>query len=214
MFLSQQKLMLLALGLSSTIATAATTLADDMNSSDAITSVTRIDNKRTETGNTIAVLDEQYIKDNQARTISELLQDIPGVSVIVSSHVGTSSSVFIRGASANSALIVVDGITVTSDYIASMVTDNVERIEVLKGAQSATWGDGATAGVISITTKKGKANFAPSASFEMNEYNYTKTQLALNGAQGKSDYSFSASQIKNDTTSDEYYQNNYDIIFR
>jgi len=190
----------------STLFSAQLIAAETQNTqNDIIISASRVETKRIESGSSITVLDEQYIKENQARTVAELLQDVPGVSVTTSGGLGQTTSVFIRGADSNKTLVIIDGIevndlsSITGGYdFAHLTADNIERIEVLKGSQSALWGSDAMGGVINIVTKKGKDGFHPTASVETGAHNYHKENISLSGAQGDSHYSLSASNLQTD----------------
>jgi vitamin B12 transporter len=172
---------------------------------DIVISASRVETKRIESGSSVTVLDAQYIKENQARSVAELLQDVPGVSVSSNGGLGQPTSVFIRGADSNKTLVIIDGIEVNDlssinggyDF-AHLIADNIERIEVLKGSQSALWGSDAMGGVINIVTKKGKAGFNPTASVETGSHNYHKENINLSGAKGNSHYSLSASNLQTD----------------
>ncbi len=70
------------------------------------------------------------------------------------------SIVRIRGSNSDQVLVLIDGAIMNSATIgnydfANLTTDNIERIEILRGAQSMLWGADAMGGVINITTKKG-----------------------------------------------------------
>ena len=177
----------------------------DKTDNDIVISASRIETKRVETGSSITVLDEQYLKENQARTVAEVLQDVPGVSVASTGGLGQQTSVFIRGADSNKTLVIIDGIevndlsSISGGYdFAHLTADNIERIEVLKGSQSALWGSDAMGGVINIVTKKGKAGFHPTAAIEIGENNYHKESVNISGARGNSHYSLSASNLETD----------------
>ncbi|WP_372882593.1 TonB-dependent receptor plug domain-containing protein [Psychromonas sp.] len=172
---------------------------------DIIISASRVETKRIESGSSITVLDAQYIKDNQARTVAELLQDVPGVSVNSNGGLGQTTSVYIRGADSNKTLVIIDGIEVNDlsnikgGYgFAHLMADNIERIEVLRGSQSALWGSDAMGGVINIITKKGSAGSTPSMAMEFGENDYNKSTVNLSGAQGNSHYSLSAHTLTTD----------------
>jgi vitamin B12 transporter len=190
----------------STVSIAAETQIAEQNAQDDIViSASRVETKRIESGSSVTVLDAQYIKENQARTVAELLQDVPGVSVASNGGLGQATSVFIRGADSNKTLVIIDGVeindlsSITGGYnFAHLMANNVERIEVLKGSQSAFWGSDAMGGVINIITKKGKSGFHPTASIETGAHNYHKENISLSGAQGNSHYSISASNLKTD----------------
>lgn len=172
---------------------------------DIVISASRVETKRIETGSSITILDAQYLQENQARSVAEVLQDVPGVSVSNSGGLGSTTSVFIRGAESNKTLVIIDGIevndlsSITGGYdFAHLMADNIERIEVLKGSQSALWGSDAMGGVINIVTKKGQAGFNPSGSIEIGENDYHKEAVSISGAQGSSHYSLFASNLETD----------------
>jgi vitamin B12 transporter len=172
---------------------------------DIVISASRVETKRIESGSSVTVLDAQYIKENQARSVAELLRDVPGVSVSSNGGLGKKTSVFIRGASSNNTVVIIDGVKVSDQSSADggfdfshLMAGNIERIEVLRGPQSALWGSDAMGGVINIVTKKGKAGFNPTASIEVGQNNYHKENINLSGAKGNSHYSLSASNIETD----------------
>ncbi|AGH80269.1 TonB-dependent receptor, plug [Psychromonas sp. CNPT3] len=182
------------------------TLADEYRESDdVVISASLVETKRVESGSSITVLDEQYIKENQARSVAELLQDIPGVTVSRTGSIGARTSVSIRGAKSNQTLVIIDGVEVNDPTninggfnFNTLMASNIERIEVLKGAQSALWGSDAMGGVINITTKKGTSGFNPSLSIEGGSNQYHQESFNINGANKRSHYSFSGSNLQTD----------------
>ncbi|MGO4831246.1 TonB-dependent receptor plug domain-containing protein, partial [Rhizobiaceae sp. 2RAB30] len=86
---------------------------------------------------------------------------------------GGFTQVRVRGAEANQLLVMVDGVEVSETSsgefdFGSLVADDVDRIEVLRGPQSAFWGANAMAGVVNIITKRGERNsFSGSARSEV-----------------------------------------------
>ncbi|PKG37269.1 TonB-dependent receptor domain-containing protein [Psychromonas sp. Urea-02u-13] len=160
---------------------------------------------RTETGTAITVFTEKDIEKTQAKTVAEVLQNAPGISVASNGGIGNKTSVFIRGAASESTVVVIDGVKVTNQSSASggfdfanLMTDGIERIEVIRGSQSALWGSDALGGVINITTKKGQQGFHTSGDIEFGGNNYTKQYVNINGATEKAHYSLSASNLATD----------------
>ncbi len=188
---------------------------------DIVISASRVETKRIETGSAITILDAQYLQENQARSVAEVLQDVPGVSVKSTGGLGQGTSVFIRGAKSEQTLVIIDGIEVNDlstpdggyDF-AHLMANNIERIEILRGSQSALWGSDAMGGVINIITKKGQAGFQQKTSFEVGENDYHKETVTVSGAQGNSHYSLSASNLETNginvheiETDDDSYEN-------
>lgn len=172
---------------------------------DIVISASRVATKRIETGSAVTVLDEKYLQQNQARSVAEILQDVPGVSIASNGGFGKRTSVFLRGASSNNTVVIIDGVKVSDlssadggfDF-AHLLTDDIERIEVLRGPQSAIWGSDAMGGVINIVTKQGRGELNGSAHVEFGENSYNKQSVNVNGATEKSHYSLSGYHVSTD----------------
>ncbi len=115
--------------------------------------------KRTLAGS-VSFLDEDTIKASGASTVVELLRTFASVNVSQSGPTGTLSELRFRGSESNHILVLIDGVEVNDigqgglvDF-AHIVVADIERIELLRGPQSALWGTSAVSGVISITTKR------------------------------------------------------------
>lgn len=108
----------------------------------------------------ITVISKQQIDNQKAVYVSDLLQTVPGLNVSTQGSAGSITQIRLRGAEANHVLVIIDGIEVndpanSSEFnFAHLLADNIERIEILRGPQSALWGSDALAGVINITTSR------------------------------------------------------------
>ena len=107
-----------------------------------------------QTGNAIHVISSRDIEVSGAAVVSDLLRDVPGIAINRSGPLGSTTQLRMRGAEGNHVLVLVDGVEVNDGAQADefnwahMSTAGVERIEVVRGAQSALWGSDAVAGVI------------------------------------------------------------------
>jgi vitamin B12 transporter len=110
-------------------------------------------------GTAITVLDRATIEALALPQVSDLLRLSPGVSVSQSGPLGAQTQVRLRGAESNHTLVFVDGIEVndpaaSGDFrFETLLSDGIERIEILRGPQSALWGSEAIGGVVSVTTR-------------------------------------------------------------
>lgn len=114
-------------------------------------------------GRAHTVIDQRQLKANPNRNIADTLRQVPGLSVAQGGGLGGLTQIRTRGAEANHMLVLIDGMEVsdagTGEYdLSALTTANIERIEVLRGPQSAFWGSNASAGVINIVTRSGKRN--------------------------------------------------------
>lgn len=109
----------------------------------------------------VSVLSEEDIQAAGATQLTDLLRGMPGVSLSQSGSPGSLTELRLRGSETNHLLVLIDGVIVNDlsqgglvDF-AHLTADNIARVELLRGAQSALWGSGAVSGVLSITTKAG-----------------------------------------------------------
>ncbi|MDP3802233.1 TonB-dependent siderophore receptor [Brevundimonas sp.] len=106
------------------------------------------------------VIDRRAIEQRGAVFAADILQDVPGLSVVRSGAFGGVAQVRMRGASPGKTLVLVDGVPVNDpaevngafDFSGLELSD-IERIEVLSGPQSSLWGSDAIGGVIAFTTR-------------------------------------------------------------
>ena len=108
----------------------------------------------------VEVITEKDLTRRQIRTVADALRLSQGVTMFSNGGPGTNATVRMRGSNTDQVLVIIDGAimnsaTTGSFNFANLTTDNIERIEILRGAQSMLWGADAMAGVINIVTKKG-----------------------------------------------------------
>lgn len=114
-------------------------------------------------GRAHTVLTGEELEKTQTRYVADALRRVPGVSVSRTGSLGGFTQVRIRGSEANHVLVLIDGVEVSAtasgefDFGSLQVAD-IDRIEVIRGPQSALFGSNATAGVIQIITKGGVRN--------------------------------------------------------
>lgn len=110
---------------------------------------------------TVKIIDEKEILNGGFKSLEEVLRGVAGIEITQSGSKGHLSSAFLRGSNTNHTLILLDGVPLNepSSYsfdLSKIPLQSVERIEILKGPQSAIWGTDAIGGVINIITKKRK----------------------------------------------------------
>ena len=130
-------------------------------------------------GSAVSVVTGAELKSQQIRTAADAIRSLPGVHVSRSNGVTGLTQVRIRGAEGNHTLVLIDGVKANDatngefDF-SDLSTDDIERIEVIRGAQSSIYGAGAVGGVINIVTRSGKGpltfkTFGETGSFSTRE---------------------------------------------
>ena len=155
-----------------------------------ISSATKSEEKLKNVTANVDVITAEDIESRKFKTVAEALNTIPGIQVSPSGGIGQQTSVFLRGMDSNKTLVLIDGIRLNDPTGLSganfehLMINDIERIEVIKGAQSSIWGADASAGVINIITKSAQSGTHGNASFEYGRYD---TKIAKANISHKTD---------------------------
>ena len=171
--------------------------------SEVVVSATKTATPALEVANSVSVIDSSEIADRNAFNVADLLKDQYGVYVAQQGSPGALESIFLRGGNSNHTLVLIDGIEMnmpndpsnTFDF-SDLATDNIERIEILRGPQSILYGSDALAGVINVVTKKGYGKLKALLSLEGGSYGTIKGLGGINGSIDFLNYSLTLSKYK------------------
>lgn len=150
-----------------------------------------------ETGRNISVLTKDDIKNIPANSLDELLRFVPGIEVQQRGPQGSQSDLIIRGGTFQQVLVVIDGMRanepLTGHFNAYIPIhpEEIERIEVIKGAAAAIFGPDAVGGVVHVITKAfthnfGTKNKSAAASLQGGQYGLFNGRIALSSSNKKS----------------------------
>jgi len=177
-----------------------------------LVTATPVETPSEQLGASVSVINGQDFQTYHYPTLDEALRNVPGVEIRRSGASGKTSSVTIRGANANQVQVLVDGLRVKSPTLgqvdlSDISPDLIERIEVIRGAQSTLYGADAIGGVINIITRKGKGGpFQATIQQEVGNYDTLVSRATVSGAWKILNYALSAShfesngQFQNDET--------------
>jgi vitamin B12 transporter len=170
-----------------------------------VVTATRIETPSREVGSSVTVITNQQIEERQDTTVLEVLRTVPALDVVRSGGPGGQTSVFIRGAKSEHTLVLIDGIEMNDPMepghsydFANLTTDNIERIEIIRGPQSTLYGSDAIGGVINIITKRGKGRPSGFASAEAGSFNTFREKAGTSGGNKWADYSLGISRWDTD----------------
>ena len=163
----------------------------------------RTETKEKEVGSSLTVISADEIQKRQVLTVAEALRLVPGIDVINSGGLGHMTNVYTRGAGAGQTLVLVDMVEMNDPSdptgafdFSNLMADNIERIEVLRGGESALYGSDAIGGVINIITKKGKGDPKFSLSGQGGTYNTFKTIGSASGQVKDVNYALTLSETQ------------------
>jgi vitamin B12 transporter len=151
----------------------------------------------------VSVISSEEIAQRQAVFVPDVLLYSPGITLGRTGAEGGTASVFLNGGNSNFTKVLVDGVPINPpggavDF-SSLALDNVEKIEIVRGAESAIYGTDAVSGVIQIFTHRGETRIPEASVFaEGGSFGSARGGAQVGGALGGFDYSAAASYFGTD----------------
>ncbi|MDX4069108.1 TonB-dependent receptor plug domain-containing protein [Aliarcobacter skirrowii] len=168
-----------------------------------VTSATKSEQKLKDVTANVDVITAEDIESRKFKTVVEALNSLSGVSISSNGGIGTLSQVYLRGMKSENTLVLIDGIRYNNPYdgsvdFAHLMINDIERIEVIKGAQSSIWGADASAGVINIITKSAKDGTYANINLEAGRYDSKIAKLNVSHKNESFDAKLSATRVDTD----------------
>jgi vitamin B12 transporter len=169
-----------------------------------IVSTNRFEQKQSQIGKAITILDDSLLRANASKTLGDLLNQQVGITVIGGQQpLGSIQTLYMRAARTGYTLVLIDGQPANDPSVIENNFDinfipvsQISRVEILKGGQSSLYGSDAIAGVINIVTKS-PSQKAKSLSSGVNwgSYGTFQAQAGLLGSFGKTHYQIQQSVV-------------------
>src|SRR5216110_3153397 len=165
----------------------------------------------------VSVINSEDFEQKQIERVSDALREVPGLSVVQTGTAGQLTSVFTRGLRSEHTQVLLDGIPINQGLqgafnFADFTTDDIDRIEVVRGPQSTIYGPRALAGVIQIFTKQGNGTPGVTLTEEGGTYDTFRETLASDGKIDLFDYSIGVSRLDTDNARpNNQYRNTAEI---
>lgn len=166
--------------------------------SEVVVTATRLRQPVSEIGTSVSVMPGSQMQDQKLGLVAPALQQVPGVQVNQAGSPGTEIDVSIRGATSAQTLVLLDGVNVNTvstggfDF-STITTDNIDRVEVVRGSGGALYGSQAIGGVINVISKEGQGPPQFSLLSEGGNRATERQVFTVNGSEGKLGYSGSIS---------------------
>ncbi len=196
-------------------------LAQNTQLSDVVVTASMLPQQEKETGRNIVSIKGSSLQNLPISSIDELLKYLPGIETQQRGPAGTQSNIIIRGGTFQQVLVIIDGIRINdpltghfNSYI-PLHPEDINRIEIIKGAASAIYGSDAIGGVVNIITNglQQKNNHKLSVGSKWGSYNSRSNNIWWGVQKEKWKLSVSSQQNKADgenlrgTTG--YYNNSF-----
>jgi vitamin B12 transporter len=154
-----------------------------------VVTATRIPTPELQIASSVTVVTAAEIAARQIRTLPDLLKEVPGLNVVQSGGPGGLTSVFMRGTNSNHTKVFIDGIDVSdpsnsnaSFDFGQLLTQDIQRVEVLRGPQSGLYGSDAVGGVINVITKSGNGPAQFNAAIEAGSFDTFNQTAGVSGS--------------------------------
>ncbi|PYJ49496.1 MAG: hypothetical protein DME87_09395, partial [Verrucomicrobia bacterium] len=168
-----------------------------------VVSATRFDIPLDQSPASVTVITSEDLEQKQIERVSDALREVPGLSVVQTGTAGQLTSVFMRGLPSQDMQVLLNGIPINQGLagqfdFANLMTDDIDRIEVVRGPQSTLYGPRALAGVIQIFTKRGNGPPTITLNSEVGSYDTFREWSQSDGKIDNFDYSVGASRLDTD----------------
>jgi outer membrane cobalamin receptor len=157
-----------------------------------------------QTGLSTTTFTAEDIQRRQSPMASELLRSVPGATVSQTGAPGGVTSLFVRGGESSYNAVLLDGIPLNEPggtfNFNTLSTENLDRIEVVRGANSALFGSDAMASVVQLFTRRGSAQEPPHGSGQIDggTYGTLHASASVSGGTRAWDYSLGAARFSTD----------------
>jgi vitamin B12 transporter len=178
-----------------------------------VVSASRAPQEWRQTSSSVSVVSLEEMSVTQVPDLKSSIGQQSGVSVIATGAVGGDTSIYIRGAYPHHTLLVVDGVRMNDRsasygaFMAGSGMQGIDRIEVLRGAQSTLYGSAAMGGVVLMNTSKGTSDLRGGVELSGGSFETRSASGAITGSAGRLGFSLSAGLFE---TANERDFNDYD----
>ena len=166
-----------------------------------VVSASHVDLPLSRVSDSVDVISAADLKARQIETVSDALRMVPGLTVTSTGGRGGITSLFPRGGESNFTLVLIDGIRVNTFgggfNFAHLPVADIERIEVVRGPQSALYGSDAIGAVVHIVTRHGGPPRSEGV-VEAGGFGTNRLSLASSGSAGAWSWGAAAEQLDTD----------------
>jgi vitamin B12 transporter len=155
-------------------------------------------------GSALTVIDRETLRIRQHKLVADALRDVPGIAVSRGGGLGAVTQVRVRGSEGNHVLVLIDGVEANNPVsnsefdFANLLAADVERIEILRGAQSALYGSDAVGGVINIITRQAGAGLEAALHADGGSFGAREVGFSAAGGRGEHTGGLSVTRFSSD----------------
>jgi len=170
-----------------------------------VVTATRTEAPSGQVGASTTIVAGEELDSRLSIAAADFLRPVAGAAVVRSGGLGTTTSLFIRGGENDYNKLLLDGIVLNEPggtyFFSNLTAENLDRIEVVRGPQSALFGSDAVASVVQLFTRRGRSETPRprfSLSFEGGNHATWLGRAGASGEAGRFDYSLGAARLNTD----------------
>src|SRR3982751_558221 len=141
----------------------------------------------------VTVLSGDDLRARGVTRVTDALREVPGAMLVQSGSYGALTSLFLRGGESRYTKVLIDGVVVNADGgsfdFSHLTTDNIDRIEIVRGPASVLYGADAVSGVVQIFTRRGTESRTLSLGARVGPYHSFDLGADASGATGLGSFS-------------------------
>jgi len=157
---------------------------------------------RSELSQAVTVITGEDLRARGVARVTDALQLVPGATIAQNGSTGSVSSLFLRGGESRYTKILIDGVAVNQSGgffdFSHLTTDNIDRIEIVRGPASVLYGADAVTGVVQVFTRQGRGPLSLNAGARGGTFGTVDADLGLSGAAKSIAYSLAGAQHRTD----------------
>ena len=184
------------------MALAAQQRTDTVTLAPVVVTATRLPARADALPTSVTVISGAQLRAQGLRTVAEALRGVPGAAVVTTGSWGGQASLFLRGGESDYVKVLIDGVPQNapggSYDFANLTTDNVERIEVVRGPTSVLYGSDAVTGVVQIFTRDGRNAPRVTVAFGGGTYATNAVDATASGGDDRVAYALGLSRFASD----------------
>jgi vitamin B12 transporter len=168
-----------------------------------VITASRLEEPPRDVASSLTVIPEADLRRGQHRFVVDALREVPALDVVQSGARGGLTSVFLRGANSEHTLVLIDGVEANDPMssgrafdFAHLTSDNIDRIEILRGPQSVLYGSDAMGGVVNVLTRRGRGDPRTSFMLEGGSMATYRGSVSVAGGTDRVHYSLGASRAQ------------------
>lgn len=176
--------------------------ADTTQLSTVVVSASKIPRPASSLSQAVTVITGDDLRARGIARVSEALREVPGAALVQSGSYGALTSMFLRGGESRYTKVLIDGVAVNapggSFDFSHLTTDNIERIEIVRGPASVLYGADAASGIVQIFTRRGDGPRAVAVAARAGTYRSLDADASAQGSSPVGDFSLGAGHHSSD----------------